>query len=217
MVITIAGENPYEIFESLNSTGLPLEESDLIRNYIFMQVNSDEQDVFHDEYWKPFEDQFAEANGFPAIPMTQFYRSFLMRTGTYSKARETFVDFKEQNRHRDLQPDQQTKELRRFAQYEAWLRRPETCEDEALAERLTQVQALDVTTAHPLLMNLLDKNAAGEIDHETLVGCIDDFCSFVLRRSICGDSTRAYPPDMQERATQLVLEQAEAICGSVAA
>ena len=29
VVITIDGENPYEIFESLNSTGLPLEEADL--------------------------------------------------------------------------------------------------------------------------------------------------------------------------------------------
>ena len=49
MVITIDGENPYEIFESLNATGLPLAESDLIRNYVFMQVPIKEQDAFNQE------------------------------------------------------------------------------------------------------------------------------------------------------------------------
>ena len=44
VVITVAGENPYEIFESLNSTGLPLEQSDLIRNYVFMEVPLQQQD-----------------------------------------------------------------------------------------------------------------------------------------------------------------------------
>ena len=36
VAVLIDGENPYEIFESLNSTGLPLMESDLIRNFVFM-------------------------------------------------------------------------------------------------------------------------------------------------------------------------------------
>ena len=31
VAITVDGENPYEIFESLNWKGLPLEEADLIR------------------------------------------------------------------------------------------------------------------------------------------------------------------------------------------
>ena len=46
VTITLDGENPYEIFESLNATGLPLEESDLIRNYLFMQVPLDRQEEF---------------------------------------------------------------------------------------------------------------------------------------------------------------------------
>lgn len=60
VVITIEGENPYEIFESLNSTGTPLEESDLIRNFLFMQVPTDRQQAFHDKHWRPFESTFEE-------------------------------------------------------------------------------------------------------------------------------------------------------------
>ena len=59
VVITIDGENPYEIFESLNSTGLPLEQSDLVRNYIFMQVPLDEQEDFNDTHWEDLHFNFS--------------------------------------------------------------------------------------------------------------------------------------------------------------
>ena len=52
VVITIDGENPFEIFESLNSTGLPLEESDLIRNFLFMQVPLAKQEAFNSDCWR---------------------------------------------------------------------------------------------------------------------------------------------------------------------
>ena len=128
VVITIDGENPYEIFESLNSTGLPLEESDLIRNFLFMQVPIGEQEAFNTTHWTAFEKAFEEVGELPAIPQTLFYRTYLMRHGVYSKSKFTFVDFKEQNRHRDLAPVDQVNELKRFARYELQLRRPLTCE-----------------------------------------------------------------------------------------
>lgn len=115
-----------------------------------------------------------------------------MRDGAYSKAKATFQDFKAQNRQRELAVEDQTTELRRFARYEAWLRRPEICPNQPLGRRLRDVKMLEVTTAHPLLMHLLDRHESGQIDDDTLLGCIDDLSSFVLRRSICGESSRGY-------------------------
>ena len=192
VVITIDGENPYEIFESLNSTGLPLEESDLIRNFIFMQVPTSDQEGFNETHWESFESMFEESGGFPEIAPTQFYRSYLMHKGTYSKAKMTFVDFKDQNRRRSVQPTDQVTELRRFLRYEQLFRRPDTCEDEALRHALHQIAMLEVSTAHPLLMNLLDRHESKEIDDDALLGCLVDLSSFVLRRSICGESSRSY-------------------------
>ena len=192
VVITIDGENPYEIFESLNSTGLPLEEADLIRNYIFMQVPTPEQEAFNTEHWEAFEEVFEEVGDYPAISQTQFYRSYLMRKGVYSKSRVTFVDYKEQNRRRNLSSADQVTELKRFARYEQAFRRPATCEDELLKTAFQQVEMLEVTTAHALLMNLMDRHESGQLDKAELLGCLDDLASFVLRRSICGESTRAY-------------------------
>ena len=124
VVVTIDGENPYEIFESLNATGLPLTESDLIRNFIFMQIPLAKQQEFHDQQWKALEDMFDADGDLPPIPMTPFYRDYLMRTGRYSKERATFADFKAAQREDKFTPEQQVDELKRFAKLELMLRRP---------------------------------------------------------------------------------------------
>ncbi|HVO26664.1 MAG TPA: DUF262 domain-containing HNH endonuclease family protein [Candidatus Margulisiibacteriota bacterium] len=192
VAVTIEGENPYEIFESLNSTGLPLEESDLIRNYIFMQVPLEEQDDFEHEHWQPFEAQFLATAEDDALSSTGFFRNYLMRTGVYSKNRATFVGFKEQNRNQGLSPVEQVKELQRFARYELWLQRPHTCDHPRVRRALQRIALIDVTTAYPLLFVLLDKFAADTLSEDQLIECLEDFISFVLRRTICGESTRGY-------------------------
>lgn len=192
VVITIDSENPYEIFESLNATGLPLEQSDLIRNYVFMQVPLKDQDAFHRESWMPFEDLFAATDGFDAMDATAFYRSYLMREGVYAKGNATFVGFKEQFKQRTLGPQAQVAELKRYAGYETMLRRPPLVKDADLRKALETIEALDVTTAHPLVLKLLDMQASAALSKESLLGCLNDLASFILRRTICGESTRAY-------------------------
>ena len=56
MCATLEAENAYNIFKSLNSTGVPLDPSDLIRNFVFMHVPPDEHDEFDREMWGPLED-----------------------------------------------------------------------------------------------------------------------------------------------------------------
>lgn len=192
VVITITGENPYEIFESLNSTGLPLEESDLIRNYVFMQVPLEQQDDFHREHWAPFENVLtSEANDRQLDP-TGFYRNFLMRTGEYSKKRATFVGFKDQSRARQLSPQEQVGELKRFLKYARWIEGLEEPGDVALSRSLSSLRELEVSTATPLMMKLLESWKAGSLPLGDLIGCLDDLASFVMRRSVCELSTRTY-------------------------
>ena len=202
VVITITGENPYEIFESLNSTGLPLEQSDLIRNYLFMQVPLSEQEDFNEEHWQPYENSFDAQNDWPAMNVTSFYRDYLARLGDYSKKTETYVDFKAQNRERGVAPEMQVAELQRFAKYESYLQRRGACPDPELQKCLSEIALLDVTTAHPLLLNLLDRffqgtMNIGEIDptgaevrpitHPELIQCLEDLSSFVIPE-LCTDS-----------------------------
>jgi len=48
-------DDPQLVFESLNSTGLALEDADKIRNYIFMGLNRAEQEYFFTNYWNPLQ------------------------------------------------------------------------------------------------------------------------------------------------------------------
>jgi uncharacterized protein with ParB-like and HNH nuclease domain len=48
-------DDPQRIFESLNSTGLELSQSDLIRNYILMGLEPDEQQRIYETYWEQIE------------------------------------------------------------------------------------------------------------------------------------------------------------------
>lgn len=192
VVITIDGENPYEIFESLNSTGLPLEESDLIRNFLFMQVPMPQQEHFHAEHWAPFEGMWDGFNDDSSKIQTAFYRNYVMRGGTYSRAKSTFVDFKDQAKSSGLNPKDQVAELLRYALYELMVREPSRCDSPAIREQLSRIALLDIATAHPLLMNLMDQHSRQLLDEATLCGCLQDLGSFVVRRSICGETTRPY-------------------------
>jgi hypothetical protein len=192
VVVTIDGENPYEIFESLNATGLPLEESDLIRNFLFMQIGLAKQQDFHDQQWKALEEMFDAAGDLPSVSMTPFYRDYLMREGRYSLEKSTFADFKQAQREAKFTPEQQVDELKHFAKLELMLRRPALVKNKALRRNLCQVEGMDITTAFALILNLLDRNEKEKLSEDELCGCLQDLVSFVLRRSLCGESTRPY-------------------------
>ena len=192
VAITVDGENPYEIFESLNWKGLPLEEADLIRNFLFMQVQPAEQAAFHETRWKRYESRFEAVGRYEKVPPTQFYRNYLMREGRYCPNKRAYVEFKRQNVERGLATVEQVMELERFATFELWLQRPELCERPYLRSRLSEIQQLDISTAHPLLLNLLDRHERGHVNRDELDVCLRDLVSFVIRRTICGESTRGY-------------------------
>src|SRR3954462_7321379 len=51
-------DNPQLIFESLNSTGIDLSQSDLIRNFILMSLPEKEQTRLYETYWSKMENLF---------------------------------------------------------------------------------------------------------------------------------------------------------------
>ncbi|MFA4808157.1 DUF262 domain-containing protein, partial [Helicobacter pylori] len=64
MVVEISLErgkdNPQLIFESMNSTGKDLTQTDLIRNYILMGLEPEKQKIFYKKYWRAMEEDFKQ-------------------------------------------------------------------------------------------------------------------------------------------------------------
>ena len=88
------------IFESLNSTGRDLSQSDLIRNYVLMGFKLDEQSYAYDNLWRPMELLFAE----DVQRTDDFFRDYLTakRSRIPNKDR-VYEDFKEYRNNGDFE------------------------------------------------------------------------------------------------------------------
>ncbi len=90
------GEDPQIIFETLNSLGKPLTLSDLIRNYVLLNMNSKDQTLIYESTWYPkIEKQLGEDT-------SSFFRDFLQyKTSSSIKAvsdnntKEVYAEFKD--------------------------------------------------------------------------------------------------------------------------
>ncbi len=56
-----AQDNAQLIFESMNSTGKELSQADLIRNYLLMNLEPEQQTRLYEHYWRPIEVDFGQA------------------------------------------------------------------------------------------------------------------------------------------------------------
>lgn len=189
MITLDEDENPFTIFETLNERGLPLEESDLIRNYIFMQLPQEEQDKFNEEKWRSFEEMFEETERYEEINMTDFYRDYLMRDGDYVRKNEIYIQFKERT---EQNPWDLIEELKDYAEYYTKIHRPEKVQEPEIKKNLKRINRLNVGTSYPLILHLFKKYDTRELSLEHFVRCLSVIESFVLRRSICELSSRSY-------------------------
>jgi len=191
VMITLDKENPFAIFESLNGSGQKLEESDLIRNQVFMQMPLDEQDSFDQNYWQPFESSMSAEQGIPAIPLTDFYRDFLMKSGGHVKRGSVYVKFKEHIEHLGNSA-LIVSSLNSYAGTYRWLYRPRTTPDNILKLHLSRMSRINITTSYPLLLHIIEFWKTGAIDESQLETILEIVQSYLIRRQIAGLSKQSY-------------------------
>ncbi len=184
-------DKPQMIFESLNSTGLDLTQTDLIRNYILMDLKIAEQERLYDSYWFPMEKNFQE----DPIKFDRFFRDYLtFKTLSIPKLNEIYYDFKEFTEddftfQKDI-IEELAADLLKFSNYYTkmvFLKE----NDKDLRNKFESLNQIEVKVAYPFLLNLYD-------DYENKIITKDDFLtvltyieSYVFRRSICGVPTNS--------------------------
>lgn len=191
--IALDEENPYQIFKSLNSTGVDLSEADLIRNFVFMHVDLEAQDNFDDQLWRPLESHFENEEGeLQSSLISDFFRDFLMQEGQYVRIAGTFEDFEERYISTGFVPETLAEELSHNAELYDIIRDVRPHPSEEVNKSLEGLRKLDSSTTYPLLLNLFHRNEAGTLTHCELRQAIDMITGFILRRFVCGDSSRTY-------------------------
>lgn len=195
MCATLETENAYNIFKSLNSTGVPLGPADLIRNFVFLHVSPTDQDAFDRDLWTPLEDHFVSANGtLDEERFSKFFRDYLMSKpdGGYMSPKETFQSFESQYAATGFSPRELAHTLITSAQHYAVISGQRADESIQVTQALAGLNQLESSTTYPLLLALFARRASGRLESERLAHAIKMLCGFIFRRFICGESSRGY-------------------------
>ncbi|MDG6970491.1 MAG: DUF262 domain-containing protein, partial [Nitrososphaerota archaeon] len=192
--VTLEDENPFEIFNSLNSTGLKLAESDLIRNHVFMTIPLEEstQERFEKNFWDPLEATLR----YPGADPTTFFRHYLMRNGAYVKEGSTYTAFQAEWGASKEAPEDRVRRIQRLASFYRQVigvdQIPTGSPLASASMPLAVLRRLGVSTAYPLIMNLAERVESGELTSGDLGQAILAINSFVIRRYVCDESSRGY-------------------------
>ncbi|MFS0732994.1 DUF262 domain-containing protein [Microbacterium sp. 1P10UB] len=178
-----AGADAQQIFESLNSTGEPLRDHELIHNYVLMGLSHREQTLIEDEFWSAIERSTGESIG-------GFWRHYLvLRTGREVVAaggRGVYDAFRHEFPRLTLETLRQAaSEWRAYAQIYAVLLDPPREPDVDLARRLGHLNTFG-RDAYPLVMKACRDHAEGHLDRPALLQLLDDVQSLLLRRTLVG-------------------------------
>jgi uncharacterized protein with ParB-like and HNH nuclease domain len=87
-------DDPQRIFESLNSTGLDLSQSDLIRNYILMDLDPKNQQKVFNQIWNPIEENARDLTKQKSL-VSSYIRDYLtLRNKKIPNKSKVYLEFK---------------------------------------------------------------------------------------------------------------------------
>lgn len=181
-------DNPQMIFESMNSTGKDLSQTDLLRNYLLMDLTPEKQTRLYKTYWKPMEELFGEdiykndVNKFD-----YFIRDFLTLksdTGYICKINNVYENFKRYYLDNNCEKFAVLKDLFTYAKYYACIDLLQENDDE-LKLYWQEFKKLDSHVVYPFLLKLCDDYSRQILIKEDFKKILQVVISYLWRRAIC--------------------------------
>ena len=176
-----AKDDAQAIFESMNSTGLDLSETDMIQNYMLMGREPGWQKRIYESYWHPMEQRLGEGSGGEFDEFLRFY--LMMRREMSIPQRKVYAEFKRYMRGRDR--DDEIQDIYRHSEYYDEIlgtsKRPHT-----LKREIRNIRDQETTVANPLLLKVLadfDRETVNAEDAKVVLRLLD---SYLLRSYVCG-------------------------------
>ena len=181
-------DNPQMIFESMNSTGKDLSQTDLLRNYLLMDLTPEKQTRLYKTYWKSMEELFGEdiykndVNKFD-----YFIRDFLTLksdTGHICKINNVYENFKRYYLDNNCEKFAVLKDLFTYAKYYACIDLLQENDDE-LKLYWQEFKKLDSHVVYPFLLKLYDDYSCQILIKEDFKKILQVVISYLWRRAIC--------------------------------
>lgn len=192
------GEDPQIIFETLNSLGRPLTLSDLIRNYILLKYDSDNQSKTYDNVWYPKIESVLLDN------TSNFFRDYLqlklatsLKVVSDNNTKELYHTFKDYIFNSYNSNDDFIKEITRYVDCYKWIVN-ENFDDEVsknskynseIKELLRNIfHDIKAEAFKPLVLGLLEYNQNSEREYQIsdrlLIEILQDIRTYLIRRRL---------------------------------
>lgn len=183
-------DNPQLIFESMNSTGRELTQADLIRNFILMGLEPEQQTHLYENYWRPMELDFGQEAY--STHFDSFMRHYLtVKTGDIPRLDAVYDAFKAHSRSPKVAGvELLVADIRDFASYFcAMALGAET--DPDLKRAFHDLRELKVDVAYPFLLELYHDYFHGTLAKQDFAEAVRLIEAYVFRRAICNIPTNS--------------------------
>ncbi|MFP6199946.1 DUF262 domain-containing protein [Helicobacter pylori] len=215
--LELGEDDPQVVFESINATGVQLKGLDLIRNYLMMGENSDNQNRLYETYWVPLEDWLGERdlNDFILTYLRIYFEDKLKK-----EEREVYYALKDHHRENfpnDIQG--LMSDMREYGRiYQIFLDRDHYFlhrgDPQQLANlrlRIKDLVKIKFGVAKPFILRCARDFEEGKLDYENFYEILQILISYFVRRSVCGDSTAALNKVLYSLYRQLENVSADAL------
>ncbi len=185
MIVWIALEkekdDPQLIFESMNSKGMELAQTDLIRNYIVMETETEKQESFCNKYWRVMEEEFKQNKKL----FDRFVRHYLtIKTGKIPNINRVYVAFKDYQQKEGIEIEALLQDLQKYCRYFCQIKFKKEA-DKRLNEALDFLVDLDMDVVYPLLLELYSDYSDGVLSQQDFISIIALTESYLVRRAVC--------------------------------
>ena len=172
-------DNAQEIFERINSTGIPLSLSDKIRNFVLM--TEVDQDRLYESYWLKAEQILSRDQ------LEGFFLDYLnFKMDGFTKESTAYDDFKALYVRGRYTNETMLGEILHYAQqYHAFYCGDKLHLSNEANQFLDSIKKLNQTTVYIFLFSVFDDFEAGVIDDETLCKVLRLLLNYSIRRLIC--------------------------------
>lgn len=185
-------DDPQRIFESLNSTGLELTQADLIRNYILMGLNHEDQKNIYENYWEIIENLAKNETTNQSL-VSDFIRDFLtLETNNIPNKGKVYIEFKKNYPTNNFESTKLTlSKLKNLVKHYNKLINPENESDFEIRTQLEYIQKLEINVAYPFLLKVYDDYFKNIITKDKLIEVLELIQSYTWRRFILGLQTNS--------------------------
>ena len=184
-------DDPQRIFESLNSTGLDLSQSDLIRNYILMDLDPKNQNKIFEQIWNPIEENARDLQKQKSV-VSDYIRDYLtLRNKKIPNKNNVYVEFKKLYTEKDDTYTQELENIKSLSIHYKKFINPSSVQDHNVRRELEYISRLEINVAFPFLLQVFEDAENGLISNDELIKILKLIQTYTWRRFVVGLPTNA--------------------------